>query len=121
MCIKHLAQWAQCQLLYECSTQISTILALIYNESLAQGNTPDDWRQANVSPDFKKGEKYEAGNYRPVSITCICKILEHVLVSNINKHLASARAQYKRTGKCIDTYLKHVVEAELSKLTNVKV
>ena len=65
------------------------MLALIYNESLAQGNVPDDWRHANVSPVFKKGEKYDAANYRPVSLTCICcKTLEHILVSNINKHLA---------------------------------
>ena len=34
-------------------------------------------------------EKYDAANYRPVSLTCICcKTLEHILVSNINKHLA---------------------------------
>ena len=60
-----------------------------YNESLAWGDVPDEWRQANVSPVFKKGEKYDAANYRPVSLTCICcKTLEHILVSNINKHLA---------------------------------
>ena len=77
------------RVLKECSTQISLILALIYNESLAQGNVPDDWQHANVSPVFKKGEKYDAANYRPVSLTCICcKTLEHILVSNINKHLA---------------------------------
>ena len=38
---------------------------------------------------FKKGEKYNAANYQPVSLTCICcKTLEHIIVSNINKHLA---------------------------------
>ena len=48
-----------------------------------------DWRQANVVPVFKKGEKYNAANYRPLSLTCICcKTLEHIIVSNINKHLA---------------------------------
>ena len=77
------------RVLKECSTQISPILALIYNESLAPGNVPDDWRHANVSPVFKKGEKYDAANYRPVSLAGICcKTLEHILVSNINKHLA---------------------------------
>ena len=57
--------------------------------NLDQGTVPDDWRQANVAPIFKKGEKYDAANYRPVSLTCICcKTLEHIIVSNINKHLA---------------------------------
>ena len=56
----------------ECSSEIAPILALIYNESLAQGTVPDDLRQANVAPIFMKGEKYDAANYRPVSLTCIC-------------------------------------------------
>ena len=65
------------------------MLALIYNELLVQGTVPDSWRQANVAPVFKKGEKYNAGNYRPVSLTCICcKTLEHIIVSNTNKQLA---------------------------------
>ena len=77
------------RVLKECSSEIVPILALIYNETLAQGTVPDDWRQANVVPIFKKGEKYYAANYRPVSLTCICcKTLEHIIVSNINKHLA---------------------------------
>ena len=38
----------------ESSSEIAPILAYIYNESLAQGNVPDDWRQANVAPVFKK-------------------------------------------------------------------
>ena len=47
------------RVLKECSSEIAPILALIYNEMLAQGTVPDDWRQANVAPIFKKGEKYE--------------------------------------------------------------
>ena len=77
------------RVLKECSSEIAPILACIYNKSLAQGAVPDYWRQANVAPVFKKGEKYDAANYRPVSLTCICcKTLEHIIVSKINKHLA---------------------------------
>ena len=77
------------RVLKECSSEIAPVLALIYNETLAQGTVPDDWRQVDVAPIFKKGEKYDAANYRPVSLTCICcKTLEHIIVSNINKHLA---------------------------------
>ena len=77
------------RVLKECSNEISPILALIFNESLARGDVPDEWRQSNVPPVFKKDEKYDTANYRAVSLTCICcKTLEHILVSNINRHLA---------------------------------
>ena len=77
------------RVLKECSFEVSPILALYYNESLAREDVPDEWLQANVSPVFKKVENYDAANYRPVSLTCICcKALEHNLVSNINRHLA---------------------------------
>ena len=42
------------RILKECSSEIAPILALIYNESIAQGTVPGDWRQANVAPVFKK-------------------------------------------------------------------
>ena len=42
------------RVLKECSNEIFPILALIFNESLARGDVPDEWRQANVSPVFKK-------------------------------------------------------------------
>ena len=62
-------------MLKECSSEIAPILALIYNETLAQGTVPDDWRLANVAPIFKKGEKYDAANYRPVSLLFCGKII----------------------------------------------
>jgi len=76
------------RVLKECSEEISAILEVIFNKSLEQSSVPDDWKQANVVPIFKKGEKYNPANYRPVSLTCICsKLLEHILVSNIMRHL----------------------------------
>ena len=72
------------RVLKECSNEISPVLALIFNKSLAWGDVPDEWRQANVSLVFKRVK-----NYRAVSLTSICcKTLEHILVSNINKQLA---------------------------------
>ena len=40
------------RVLKECSNEISSILVLIFNESLALGDVPDEWRQANVFPVF---------------------------------------------------------------------
>ena len=77
------------RVLKECSSEIAPILTFIYNESLAKGTVQDDKQQANVAQVYKKGEKYDAANYRPVSLTCICcKTLEHIIVSNINKHIS---------------------------------
>ena len=61
------------RVLKERSSEIAPILALIYNETLAQGTVPDNWRQANVAPIFKEGEKYDAANYRPVSHASVAK------------------------------------------------
>ena len=48
---------------------------------------PQEWKSAFVTPIFKK-EKDDPSNYRPVSLTSIvCKTLEHILVSQIMKHL----------------------------------
>ena len=39
-------------------------------------------------PVFKKGERYKAERYRPISLTCIaCKVVEHIIVSDIMSHL----------------------------------
>jgi hypothetical protein len=66
---------------------ISFCLERIFQASLSTGIVPDDWKQANITPVFKKGERFKASNYRPVSLTCICsKLLEHIVVSNLMAH-----------------------------------
>ena len=68
---------------------ISLPVSIIYNKSLLEGAVPEDWKTANVTPIFKKGSKASAGNYRPVSLTCIlCKVMESILRDAIVDHLA---------------------------------
>ena len=60
----------------------------LFQQSLRQGIVPASWKQANVTPIYKKGDKTDPGNYRPVSLTSlVCKTLEHILVGQIMKHL----------------------------------
>jgi hypothetical protein len=67
--------------------EIAPILTTIFIKSLESGVVPSDWRNANVSPIFKKGSRYDPSNYRPISLTCIaCKLLEHIIVTAITKH-----------------------------------
>ena len=68
--------------------QIAPVLTFIFNQSIQTGSLPSDWKTANVTPIFKKGDRAESKNYRPVSLTSICcKVLEHVIHSQVMKHL----------------------------------
>ena len=48
----------------------------ILNQSLQDGRLPLVWKQANMCPMCKKGDRAYLANNRPVSLMlCICKIL----------------------------------------------
>ena len=51
------AQTANCKLLYELHDFLCEPLARFFNRSLQDGKVSDQWRQAHVSPIFKKGDR----------------------------------------------------------------
>ena len=75
------------RLLKLCAHEIVDSLITLFQASLDQGVVPDDWKEANIMPLFKKGDKTSAENYRPISLTSVsCKLLEHIVHSNIMRH-----------------------------------
>ena len=75
------------RVLKELATTLAPILTDIFNRSYRTGVCPDEWREANVVPAYKKGKKTLAENYRPISLTCICcKLFEHCVVKHIMNH-----------------------------------
>ena len=70
------------QVLKECATELAGGLTCIFQCSVDTGLLPEDWRHANITPVFKKGDKHLAENYQPVSLTSVSsKLLEHIIVS----------------------------------------
>ena len=59
-------------------------LTQLYNLSLQTGVLPRDWRKANITTVFKKGEKHSPSNYRPISLTSlVVKCLECLVHTRI--------------------------------------
>ncbi|KAI8493409.1 DTW domain-containing protein 2 [Branchiostoma belcheri] len=76
------------RLLKTVAVQIAPILQVIFSQSISTGDVPEDWRTANITPIFKKGDRTTPSNYRPVSLTSVCgKVLEHIVHSHMMKHL----------------------------------
>jgi ribonuclease P/MRP protein subunit RPP40 len=59
------------------------LLLLVYNLFsliISLGVLPTEWKTAEVVPIFKKGNRNDCKNYRPISLTCtLCKVFERLL------------------------------------------
>ena len=64
--------------------QLSKELLIIFTKSFIEGHLPQNWKNAILTPLHKKGEKFFASNYRPISLTCIaCKIMQSIIKDKI--------------------------------------
>ena len=67
---------------------ITNPLVLLMNTTIKLGALPNDWKQAYVSPIYKKGSRNVAENYRPISLTSVvCKLMEKIVKEAVLTHL----------------------------------
>jgi hypothetical protein len=72
------------RVLKECRDELAEPFQVLFNQSLDTAQIPNNWKQANVVPIYKKGNKSEASNYRPVSLLpIISKVLERCVLNKI--------------------------------------
>ena len=102
--------------LKELRHEIPPIICLLFERSLSTGVFPSDWTKAGISPLFKKGDKGDPANYRPLSLTCIlCKVMEHIIASNLARHFNNHQILYElqhgfRDKRSSETQLIQLVE-----------
>ena len=67
-------------------------LTIIFNASMTNGVFPIAWKHSIVTPVFKKGDVYDPGNYRPISLLpIISEILERLINEQLRAFLDSHR------------------------------
>ena len=99
-------------------------LCRLFQASIDTGYLPHDWRSANITPIYKKGDRSDPSNYRPVSLTSIpSKILEHVIYRHLMTHLEAnailSGAQHGfRKGRSCETQLLLLLENLTKTLDN---
>ena len=76
------------RVLRQLSDELAPTFRALFTQTLECGTVPREWRDAIISPIFKKGDVYNPANYRPVSLTSIVsKVMEHILCKHILDHL----------------------------------
>ena len=78
------------------SKSVSKPLCILMNRSLSECIFPDTWKLANVIPIFKKGDKSQPSNYRPVALlSCIGKLQERIVFKKMYNFLLDNNLLYK--------------------------
>ena len=91
------------KLLKESVEQISIPLAKLFNLSLEEGIVPSEWKEANITPLFKKGSRNKPENYRQVILTSVvCKLLETL----IRDHMVEFLVKHKLINTSQHGFLK---------------
>jgi hypothetical protein len=67
---------------------ITPSIVSIFNQSIATGIFPSDWKVARVAPIHKTGAKHDMENYRPISV--ISKIMEKLIHNQLYDYLIAS-------------------------------
>ena len=76
--------------LRRCVDSLDRTILDLFNLSLNQGSFPKYWKTSYIQPFFKKGNKHDVTNYRPISqIGSVAKIFDSIVASKLSEFLLS--------------------------------
>ena len=95
-----------------CANTICKPLEIIFKQALTTVVFPSEWKKGNIVPCYKKGDKQNIKNYRPVSLLPICgKFFERLIFNEMfsfflaNNLLAPNQSGFKPGDSCINHLL----------------
>ena len=85
--------------LKELAEILAKLQTIIFNTSIQTGIVPDLWKIGNIIALYKKEDKSDPGNYRPVSLTSVVgklmeKIVRKVIVNHMIKNDLYSKKQF---------------------------
>lgn len=84
-------------LLKNCDQVLSPLISKLFNLCIAEGYFPEELKKSRVVPVYKKGDRSDPNNYRPISIlSTLNKIFELLLYSRLLGHLKRTNFLYGR-------------------------
>ena len=105
------------RILFELKKYLARSLSILFSASLEFGVVPAAWKDAGITPLFKKGKKSDPQNYRPISLTClVCKIMESIIIDCILNHLnkssliRGSQHRFTKNRSCLTNLLEFMEE-----------
>ena len=89
------------RLLKDCAPGIAESLACLFNRSFREGCFPKAWKMALVIPAFKRGDKSNPSNYRPISLlSTVGKVAERIVFdityAFVSPHLSDHQSGFRK-------------------------
>ena len=99
------------KLLKKVACGIAPSLMTLYSSCIELGKWPCAWKMGEWTPVFKKGDRQQAKNYRPItSLVTVNKTFEHMLSKQVTGHydptLYQRMTAYRRHHSCQTTLLR---------------
>ena len=101
-------------LLKNCKTSLSQPLCLIWSKSLSSGEISTQLKHGLIGPIYKNGEKSEAKNYRPVTLTShLIKVFERIIIKNLMEYLEmndllnDGQHGFRKKRSCLSQLMDH--------------
>ena len=103
------------KVLCSCKDSLAEPLWMLWKESFESGIIPTDLKLQFIAPIYKKGDKTQAVNYRPISLTShLIKIFERVMRNHLVKYLEDqnllpdSQHGFRKGRSCLTQLIEHV-------------